>query len=149
MAAEVGFSEDGRARSGMGVDAADFDGDGHLDLALTAESVGVWILHGDGTTFTLGFGLFCHGAFHILRQFNVLNLDVFNVDAPLFRLRIHNTFDLAADFVAFAKQVVEINVASDVAQRGLRELAAGVDEILDLEHGFFVNTALDPGKKPG
>ena len=30
--AEVGFSENGRARSGMGVDAADFDGDGWQDL---------------------------------------------------------------------------------------------------------------------
>ena len=32
LSAEVGFSEDGRARSGMGVDAADFDGDGWQDL---------------------------------------------------------------------------------------------------------------------
>jgi hypothetical protein len=32
LSAEVGFSEDGRPRSGMGVDAADFDGDGWQDL---------------------------------------------------------------------------------------------------------------------
>ncbi len=32
LAAEVGFSDDGRARSGMGVDAADFDSDGWQDL---------------------------------------------------------------------------------------------------------------------
>ncbi|MGI8746308.1 MAG: CRTAC1 family protein [Bryobacteraceae bacterium] len=32
LAAEVGFSENGQARSGMGVDAADFDGDGWQDL---------------------------------------------------------------------------------------------------------------------
>ena len=32
LAAEVGFSDDGRARSGMGVDAADLDGDGWQDL---------------------------------------------------------------------------------------------------------------------
>ncbi len=32
LAAEVGFSADGQARSGMGVDAADFDGDGWQDL---------------------------------------------------------------------------------------------------------------------
>ncbi len=32
LAAEVGFSENGQARSGMGVDAADFDGDGRVDL---------------------------------------------------------------------------------------------------------------------
>lgn len=32
LAAEVGFSANGQARSGMGVDAADFDGDGWQDL---------------------------------------------------------------------------------------------------------------------
>ena len=32
LAAEVGFSENGQARSGMGVDACDFDGDGWQDL---------------------------------------------------------------------------------------------------------------------
>jgi hypothetical protein len=32
LAAEVGFSENGQPRSGMGVDAADFDGDGWQDL---------------------------------------------------------------------------------------------------------------------
>jgi hypothetical protein len=32
LAAEVGFSENGQARSGMGVDAADVDGDGWQDL---------------------------------------------------------------------------------------------------------------------
>jgi hypothetical protein len=32
LASEVGFSQDGKARSGMGVDAADFDGDGWQDL---------------------------------------------------------------------------------------------------------------------
>jgi hypothetical protein len=32
LAAEVGYSDNGQARSGMGVDAADFDGDGLVDL---------------------------------------------------------------------------------------------------------------------
>ena len=32
LAAEVGFSDSGQARSGMGVDSADFDGDGYMDL---------------------------------------------------------------------------------------------------------------------
>ena len=32
MAAGVAFSESGKARSGMGVDAADYDGDGWQDL---------------------------------------------------------------------------------------------------------------------
>ncbi len=32
LAAEVGFSDNGQARSGMGVDAGDFDGDGWQDL---------------------------------------------------------------------------------------------------------------------
>ena len=32
LAAEVAYSQNGQARSGMGVDAADFDGDGRMDL---------------------------------------------------------------------------------------------------------------------
>lgn len=32
LSADVGFSDSGQARSGMGVDSADFDGDGYLDL---------------------------------------------------------------------------------------------------------------------
>ena len=32
LASGLGFSEEGRAEAGMGVDAADFDGDGQLDL---------------------------------------------------------------------------------------------------------------------
>jgi hypothetical protein len=32
LSAEVGFSENGQARSGMGVDSADFNGDGYMDL---------------------------------------------------------------------------------------------------------------------
>ncbi len=32
LAAEVGFSDNGQARSGMGVDSADFNGDGYMDL---------------------------------------------------------------------------------------------------------------------
>ena len=35
LAAGVAFGEDGKAEAGMGVDAADYDGDGRLDLYLT------------------------------------------------------------------------------------------------------------------
>ena len=35
LASGLGFSEEGRAEAGMGVDAADFDGDGQLDLFVT------------------------------------------------------------------------------------------------------------------
>ena len=35
LAADVGYGEDGHARSGMGVDAADYDQDGWQDLLVT------------------------------------------------------------------------------------------------------------------
>ena len=35
LSSNVGYGEDGRARSGMGVDAADYDQDGWQDLVVT------------------------------------------------------------------------------------------------------------------
>jgi hypothetical protein len=52
LAAGVGFDEEGRAEGSMGVDAADYDGDGKLDLFVTnyeAESNTLYRNLGDGT----------------------------------------------------------------------------------------------------
>ncbi len=52
LAAGVGYSEDGVARSGMGVDAADFDQDGWQDLFVAnvdQETFSIYHNNGDGT----------------------------------------------------------------------------------------------------
>ena len=66
VAAEVGtaLNEDGREQAGMGSTAADYDGDGHIDLFKTNFSDDTAILyrnHGDGTftdeTYAAGLGI--------------------------------------------------------------------------------------------
>ena len=52
LKADVAYSEDGRARSGMGVDAADFDQDGWMDLFVANIDQEIFSLYhnsGDGT----------------------------------------------------------------------------------------------------
>lgn len=56
LASGTGYSEEGRPEAGMGVDAADVDGDGRMDLFVTHLSNEVnelYLNHGDGT-FTNG-----------------------------------------------------------------------------------------------
>ncbi len=66
VAADVGaaFNEDGREQAGMGSTAADYDGDGHLDLFKTNfsdDTATLYKAHGDGTftdeTFAAGLGI--------------------------------------------------------------------------------------------
>ncbi|ADW70996.1 CRTAC1 family protein [Granulicella tundricola] len=66
VAADVGvaFNEDGREQAGMGATAADYDGDGHLDLFKTNfsdDTATLYKSHGDGTytdeTFAAGLGI--------------------------------------------------------------------------------------------
>ena len=62
--AGVAFNEDGREQAGMGSTAADYDGDGHLDLFKTNfsdDTATLYRNHGDGTftdeTFAAGLGI--------------------------------------------------------------------------------------------
>jgi hypothetical protein len=62
--AGVAFNEDGREQAGMGSTAADFDGDGHLDLFKTNfsdDTATLYRANGDGTftdvTFAAGLGI--------------------------------------------------------------------------------------------
>jgi enediyne biosynthesis protein E4 len=52
----LAYNEDGREQAGMGVSAADIDGDGLLDIFKTnfADDTHTQFLYGDGTHFPLG-----------------------------------------------------------------------------------------------
>ena len=61
----------------------------------------------DGSaTFAFGFGLFGHSAFHVGGEFNVLELDVLDVDAPFVGLGVDNFADLGGNFVTFAENFI-------------------------------------------
>ncbi len=102
-------------------------------------SGGFFTFSGDnsGAAFTLGFGLFRHGAFHVGREFNVLEADTFDVDTPFVGLCINDFADLGRDFVAFAQDFIEVEVAGDVAESGLGESTGCVTVIRGFEDGFL------------
>ena len=59
LEAGVALSDDGKARAGMGVDAADFDNSGRMGLAITNfdnEMLALYRAQATGTTITLGVG---------------------------------------------------------------------------------------------
>ncbi len=89
-----------------------------------------------GAALALGFGLFSHGAFHVGREFDVLELDAFDVDTPFVGLSVDDFADLGGNFVAFTEDFVEVEVAGDVAEGGLGESAGGVGKISSFEDGF-------------
>ena len=65
LAAEVGFSVNGRPRSGMGVDAADFNGDGKQDLFVANVDQEMFSLYrNDGNESVLG----CRGIHTVWRR---------------------------------------------------------------------------------
>lgn len=101
-------------------------------------SGGFFAFGGDdgGAAFAFGFGLLGHGAFHIGGEFDVLELDGLDIDAPFVSLSVDDGADLGGDFVALAKDFVEIKIAGDIAQGGLSEGGSGVFITGSLEDGF-------------
>ena len=47
-----------------------------------------------GAALALGLGLLGHGALHIARQLDILNLDILDIDAPFVSLGVNNFFNL-------------------------------------------------------
>lgn len=101
-------------------------------------SSGFFAFGGDdgGAAFAFGFGLLGHGAFHISGKFDVLELDGLDIDAPFVSLSVDDGADLGGDFVALAKDFVEIKIAGDVAQGSLSKSGSGVFITGSLEDGF-------------
>jgi len=51
-------------------------------------------------------------------------------------VRVEHLLDFAVGALALAEELVQLHLAEDGAQRGLRELADGVEAVLHLEHGI-------------
>src|SRR5258705_266557 len=85
----------------------------------------------------LRLGLAGHRALHLGRQVDGLDLDRRDLDAPGLGVQVENLLELLVDLLALREQVVEIQLAERAAQRGLRELGGGVEEVLHLDDGLL------------
>ena len=66
-------------------------------------------------------------------EVDVLDLDVGDLDAPGVGLRVEDLLDVEVQPLALGQHLVELVLAEHRAQRGLRQLAGGLEEVLDLD----------------
>jgi hypothetical protein len=64
---------------------------------------------------TLCFGLFGHGALHLLRQIHVFDFDGVDLDAPLASFGIQNRLQAVVDALDLGKQIVKFELPQHVA----------------------------------
>ena len=79
-------------------------------------------------------GLAGDRADHAVVEIDLLDLDGADLDAPRLGLLVEDLLQVGVQLVAFAEHLVERVLAEHRAQRGLRELAGGLQEILDADH---------------
>ena len=96
---------------------------GRLQLALGVDHL--------GPALALGFGLARHRALHLRRQIDVLYFDGRHLDAPVLRARVDRLAQDRVDLIAVREQLVHFGLAQHRPQRRLRELARGVEVVLD------------------
>ena len=77
-----------------------------------------------------------HGAFHVGRKLDVLEADGFDVDSPFVGLVIDDFLELFGDFVAFAEEFIEFEVAGYVAESGGGKISSCDVVVGDFEDGF-------------
>jgi hypothetical protein len=80
VSAEVGFSENGQPRSGMGVDAADFDGDGWEDLFVANIDREMYSLYRNQHNETFADVAFSNGIAQATRMLSGWGLKFFDYD---------------------------------------------------------------------
>ena len=80
MAAEVALSADGKPRSGMGVDAADFDGDGWEDLFVANIDQEMFSLYRNNGDESFVDAALEHGVAHATRKLSGWGLRFFDFD---------------------------------------------------------------------
>ena len=86
-----------------------------------------------GALLALGLGLPRHGALHLLRQVDVLDLDHRHLDAPGIGVRVDDLLQRGVELLALRQQLVELRLAEHGAQRRLRQLRGRVQVVLDLD----------------
>ena len=86
-----------------------------------------------GPPFALGLGLAGHRALHPVRQVHVLHFDGRDLDAPRLGPLVDDPLEHGVDLLAVAEQFVELHLAEHGAERRLRQLAGGVEVVLDLD----------------
>src|SRR5260221_447845 len=79
-----------------------------------------------------GFSLTGDGALHLLGDVDLFHFNFADLDAPGLGFRIENDLQLGVDFVALGENFVELELADDAADGGLRELRGCVLVVLHL-----------------
>src|ERR1700687_450893 len=79
-----------------------------------------------------GFGLAGDGALHLLGDVDLLHFHFADFNAPRLGFRVENDLQLGVDFVALGEDFVELELADDAADGGLRELGGSVLVVLHL-----------------
>src|SRR5208282_4299964 len=85
-----------------------------------------------GAAFAFGFGLAGDGTLHLLGDVDLLHFDFADFDAPGFGVGVEDDLELGVYFVALREDFVQLELADDAADGGLRELRDGVSVVLHL-----------------
>jgi hypothetical protein len=87
-----------------------------------------------GPAGAFGLGLPGDRPDHALVEIDALDLDGGYFDAPCLGLLVEDVLDVGVELVALGQHLVEIVLAQNPAQRGLRQLAGRSEIIEDLNH---------------
>ena len=118
-------------RGGVGADDVGRVGEllRRLELALGVDDL--------GPPLALGLGLAGDRALHLLGDFDVLDLDRGHLHAPGLGRLVDDLLQLFVESLALGEQLVELGLAEHRAQRRLRDLRGGDEEVFDLDDRFL------------
>ena len=90
-----------------------------------------------GAALALGLGLAGDGADHVVRQIDLLHLDLGHLDAPRGGVGVEHALQPQVDRLALAQQLVQFRFAQDRAERSLSQLRGRVEEVGHLQDGLL------------
>src|ERR1700736_6172080 len=85
-------------------------------------------------TLALGLGFLCHCALHIVRKYDVLDLNRRYLRAPRLRVPVYDILDLQIDARGVREQLIETESSDDIAHSGLADLIDRIVDVLDYDH---------------